>query len=61
MHAVVTLPDAKRGEQIVLVTDHKEACVPRAIACVAAIPVLGTGKIDYVNVGQLASQLAAAS
>ena len=71
MHAVVTLPDAKRGEQIVLVTDHKEASraalttaaraaglpelfVPRAIACVAAIPVLGSGKIDYVNVGQLA-------
>jgi len=25
------------------------------------VPVLGTGKIDYVNVGQLASQLPKAS
>ena len=77
-HAVVTVPDARRGEQIVLVTDHQEAnrgalasaaraaglpelFVPRAVACVASVPVLGTGKIDYVNVGQLASQLAKAS
>jgi len=77
-HAVVTVPDAKRGEQIVLVTDHQDAnrgalataaraaglpelFVPRAVACVASVPVLGTGKIDYVNVGQLASQLAKAS
>jgi acyl-[acyl-carrier-protein]-phospholipid O-acyltransferase/long-chain-fatty-acid--[acyl-carrier-protein] ligase len=77
-HAVVTVPDAKRGEQIVLITDYKEAnrgalasaaraaglpelFVPRAVACVASVPVLGTGKIDYVNVGQLASQLAKAS
>jgi len=77
-HAVVTVPDARRGEQIVLITDYKEAnrgalataaraaglpelFVPRAVACVASVPVLGTGKIDYVNVGQLASQLARAS
>jgi acyl-[acyl-carrier-protein]-phospholipid O-acyltransferase/long-chain-fatty-acid--[acyl-carrier-protein] ligase len=77
-HAVVTVPDARRGEQIVLITDHQEAnrgalataaraaglpelFVPRAVACVASVPVLGTGKIDYVNVGQLASQLAKAS
>jgi acyl-[acyl-carrier-protein]-phospholipid O-acyltransferase/long-chain-fatty-acid--[acyl-carrier-protein] ligase len=77
-HAVVTVPDARRGEQIVLITDHKEAnrgalataaraaglpelFVPRAVACVASVPVLGTGKIDYVNVGQLASQLPKAS
>jgi hypothetical protein len=35
--------------------------VPRAIARVDAIPILGTGKIDYVNVGRLASELARAS
>jgi acyl-[acyl-carrier-protein]-phospholipid O-acyltransferase/long-chain-fatty-acid--[acyl-carrier-protein] ligase len=76
-HAVVSVPDAKRGEQLVLVTDHgdpsrgalataardaglPEIYVPRAIARVDAIPILGTGKIDYVNVGRLASELARA-
>jgi acyl-[acyl-carrier-protein]-phospholipid O-acyltransferase/long-chain-fatty-acid--[acyl-carrier-protein] ligase len=78
MHAVVSLPDVKRGEQLVLVTDHEEATraalvaaareaglpeiyVPRSIVPVDAVPLLGTGKVDYVNVGQLASQLAKAS
>jgi acyl-[acyl-carrier-protein]-phospholipid O-acyltransferase/long-chain-fatty-acid--[acyl-carrier-protein] ligase len=77
-HAVVSVPDAKRGEQLVLVTDHgdpsrgalataareaglPEIYVPRAIVRVDAIPILGTGKIDYVNVGRLASELARAS
>ena len=78
MHAVVTLPDAKRGEQLVLVTDHPEAnrtvlssaarsaglpeiFVPRSIAHVPNVPILGTGKIDYVTVSRLASELAKAS
>jgi acyl-[acyl-carrier-protein]-phospholipid O-acyltransferase/long-chain-fatty-acid--[acyl-carrier-protein] ligase len=71
-HAVVAIADAKRGEQLVLVTDCKDAqrstlataaraaglpelFVPRSIACVPAIPVLGTGKVDYLQVGQLAA------
>jgi acyl-[acyl-carrier-protein]-phospholipid O-acyltransferase/long-chain-fatty-acid--[acyl-carrier-protein] ligase len=70
-HAVVAIPDEKRGEQVVLVTDFKEAAraaliaaareagvpemfVPRAIVKVAQVPVLGTGKTDYVTAGQLA-------
>ena len=70
-HAVVAIPDARRGEQLVLVTDTAavtraglaaaareagmpEIFVPRAIARVAAVPVLGTGKIDYVEVLRLA-------
>ena len=78
MHAVVAVPDAKRGEQLVLVTDQSEAnrtalanaarsaglpeiFVPRSIARVANIPILGTGKIDYVSVSRLASELAHAS
>jgi acyl-[acyl-carrier-protein]-phospholipid O-acyltransferase/long-chain-fatty-acid--[acyl-carrier-protein] ligase len=78
MHAVVSVPDVKRGEQLVLVTDHAEATrsvlvaaareaglpeiyVPRSIVPVDSVPLLGTGKVDYVNVGQLASQLAKAS
>jgi acyl-[acyl-carrier-protein]-phospholipid O-acyltransferase/long-chain-fatty-acid--[acyl-carrier-protein] ligase len=78
MHAVVAVPDAKRGEQLVLVTNQAEAnrhalasaarsaglpeiFVPRAIVHVVTVPILGTGKIDYVSVGRLASELAKAS
>ena len=73
MHAVVAVPDARRGEQLVLVTSHKDAqrsvlataartaglpelFVPRAIATVDAVPLLGSGKIDYVSAGQLARE-----
>src|SRR3954468_22401254 len=78
LHAVVSLPDAKRGEQLVLVTDCPmanraalssaarsaglpEIFVPRSIAHVATVPLLGTGKIDYMAVSRLASELALAS
>jgi acyl-[acyl-carrier-protein]-phospholipid O-acyltransferase/long-chain-fatty-acid--[acyl-carrier-protein] ligase len=78
MHAVVTVPDAKRGEQLVLITDQADATravlaaaareaglpeifVPRTIAHVPAVPILGTGKIDYVSAGKLAVELAVAS
>jgi acyl-[acyl-carrier-protein]-phospholipid O-acyltransferase / long-chain-fatty-acid--[acyl-carrier-protein] ligase len=77
-HAVVTVPDAKRGEQLVLITDQTDATravlaaaareaglpeifVPRAIAHVAKVPILGTGKIDYISAGKMALELAAAS
>ena len=77
-HAVVTLPDPKRGEQLVLVTDHADAnraalatsaraaglpeiFVPRSIVLVAKVPILGTGKIDYVSASQLATELVRAS
>jgi acyl-[acyl-carrier-protein]-phospholipid O-acyltransferase/long-chain-fatty-acid--[acyl-carrier-protein] ligase len=73
MHAVVTLPDSRRGEQLVLVTDREDAhraalvsaardaglpdiFVPRQIAKVDRVPILGTGKVDYVSAGALASQ-----
>jgi len=78
VHAVVTVPDAKRGEQLVLVTEQAEASrpvlaaaarsaglpelfVPRSIKHVASVPLLGTGKIDYVSVRQLAADLALVS
>ena len=77
-HAVVTLPDPKRGEQLVLVTDRADAnraalatsaraaglpeiFVPRSIVLVAKVPILGTGKIDYVSASQLATELVRAS
>jgi len=75
-HAVVTQPDPKRGEQLVLVTERVDATratlaaaareaglpeifVPRAIVVVPKLPILGTGKVDYVSVAQLASGPAA--
>ena len=71
MHAAVTLPDARKGEQVILVTDYAKAdrgdfvayvrnhgiaelSVPKRIVQVSEIPVLGTGKIDYVAVERLA-------
>ena len=73
-HAVVALPDPKRGEQLVLVTDRGDASraalaasaraaglpeifVPRSIVPVPKVPILGTGKIDYVSASQLATGL----
>lgn len=73
MHAAAILPDPRKGEQIVLVTDRKEAsrdlllswaqshgvpeiAVPKKIVEVDAIPVLGTGKTDYVAVKTMAEE-----
>ena len=70
-HAVVSLPDPKKGERLVLLTTDTalqraelsgaareaglpEIFVPRAIVRVPAIPVLGTGKTDYVEAARLA-------
>ena len=38
-----------------------EIFIPRAIVPVAKVPILGTGKIDYVSAGKMAAELAAAS
>jgi acyl-[acyl-carrier-protein]-phospholipid O-acyltransferase / long-chain-fatty-acid--[acyl-carrier-protein] ligase len=78
MHAVVAVPDPKRGEQLVLVTERGDATraalataaresglpeifVPRSIIPVPKVPILGTGKIDYVTSGQLATETVKAS
>ena len=70
-HAAVALPDGRKGEQIVLVTDCKEAsrmdmvgwaqnhgvtelALPRRVVLVEAIPILATGKTDYVSVQKMA-------
>ena len=74
-HAVVNLPDARKGERLVLVTDYADAerdalvahargngiaelSVPRAIVKVSKLPVLGTGKLDYVGITALAQDAA---
>jgi acyl-[acyl-carrier-protein]-phospholipid O-acyltransferase/long-chain-fatty-acid--[acyl-carrier-protein] ligase len=38
-----------------------EIFVPRTIVPVPKVPILGTGKIDYVSSGQLATELLKAS
>jgi acyl-[acyl-carrier-protein]-phospholipid O-acyltransferase/long-chain-fatty-acid--[acyl-carrier-protein] ligase len=70
-HAVVALPDPKKGERLVLVTDRLDATVdgmlaraqamgapeltvPRRIVRVGEIPLLGTGKTDYVAIRRMA-------
>lgn len=69
-HAVVSVPDSRKGEKLVLVTDRKDAdvarlaewarnhgapelAVPKKIMRVGEVPVLGTGKTDYVAIQQM--------
>lgn len=62
-HAVISLPDTKKGEQIILITTQKDATLhelakstkgiatinlPKKILFIDAIPVMATGKTDYV-------------
>ena len=71
-HAVVTRPDPRKGEQLVLFTTMASAhpaelqawgrangiaelALPRDIRAVTALPVLGTGKIDYVTLSSWAN------
>jgi acyl-[acyl-carrier-protein]-phospholipid O-acyltransferase/long-chain-fatty-acid--[acyl-carrier-protein] ligase len=69
MHAAVSLPDAKKGEQIILLTTQKQAtanelarlssgvaaiCLPKQVRVIDAIPVLATGKVNYPAVTALA-------
>jgi acyl-[acyl-carrier-protein]-phospholipid O-acyltransferase/long-chain-fatty-acid--[acyl-carrier-protein] ligase len=70
LHAAVAIPDPRKGEQVVLLTNAKDAdraallaqakadgvaeiCVPRQVLGVSNMPVLGTGKIDYVAAQKL--------
>jgi len=75
IHAVISVPDARKGEQLVLTTDKPDAdrddllnyakdqgiaelMVPKTIHIVDQIPVLGTGKVDYVGVKALVEGIA---
>jgi acyl-[acyl-carrier-protein]-phospholipid O-acyltransferase/long-chain-fatty-acid--[acyl-carrier-protein] ligase len=70
-HAVISMPDGKKGERLVLVTDRTDAdasalisharsqgapelAVPRKIVKTFELPVLGSGKTDYVAVQRIA-------
>ncbi|MGE3143527.1 MAG: 2-acylglycerophosphoethanolamine acyltransferase, partial [Hyphomonadaceae bacterium] len=78
IHAAVALPDARKGERIVLFSDKADAspsellawahrhgapeiAVPKKIVALAAIPVLGTGKIDYAALQRQAEEGAGAA
>ena len=68
----ISLPDAKKGERLILVTDRQDADVadacsahaqslgapelaaPRRIVRVTEIPLLGSGKTDYVAIKRMA-------
>jgi acyl-[acyl-carrier-protein]-phospholipid O-acyltransferase/long-chain-fatty-acid--[acyl-carrier-protein] ligase len=71
MHAVTAIPDAKKGEALVLFTTSKELTreamssaagelgandlsVPKKIVTLDALPLLGTGKTDYVTLKRMA-------
>jgi acyl-[acyl-carrier-protein]-phospholipid O-acyltransferase/long-chain-fatty-acid--[acyl-carrier-protein] ligase len=65
-NAAINLPDAKKGEKVILYTMHKAAskqllrefmsktrqsmlAMPAAVIVVDKLPLLGSGKIDYVT------------
>lgn len=60
---VTTCPSAERGDLVGWVHNHgvQELAVPRRILIVDSIPVLGTGKTDYVSVQKTVDELSAAS
>lgn len=70
LHAIVAVPDEKKGEQLILMTENKEAQrqdiieyvrqqglselgLPKTIIHVDQVPLLGTGKIDYIKTQEL--------
>ncbi len=70
-HAAVNLPDERKGEKIILITDYEqgdrkafqefvrkhrysEMAIPRQILYTNDFPVLGTGKIDYPTLTEMA-------
>jgi acyl-[acyl-carrier-protein]-phospholipid O-acyltransferase/long-chain-fatty-acid--[acyl-carrier-protein] ligase len=73
LHAAVALPDSRKGERIILFTDHESAtadelqawckangaselAVPKRIVVIEEIPVLGSGKTDYVVLQRMAAE-----
>ncbi|WP_440977784.1 acyl-[ACP]--phospholipid O-acyltransferase [Sphingomonas pseudosanguinis] len=72
-HAVVTRPDARKGEHLVLFTTQAgaaagalqqwargngiaELAIPKDVRVIDALPVLGTGKLDYVTMTERAAE-----
>jgi len=72
-HAVVAVPDKKKGEQLVMFTtlaapDRKEIAtglkklglaelmIPKTIFSLESLPILGSGKVDYVTINRMARE-----
>ena len=72
-HAVVSIPDVKKGEQLVLVTTDSrlerksladgmkkagasDLMIPRNFLSLKELPVLGSGKTDYVTLNRMARE-----
>ena len=71
-HAVVTKPDESKGETLILFTEHemdkKELCYylksvgltelqcPKQIEVIHTIPLLGSGKVDYIALAHQVNQ-----
>ena len=70
INAAVSVPDPRKGEQIVLITNNpagersslvsyaqthgiSELFLPKDVQVVNEIPVLGTGKVDYVSLNEI--------
>ena len=77
-HAAVAIPDGRKGEQVILVTDAPDATredltgwarnhgvpelsVPKRVMIVPALPVMGSGKTDYVQLQKMALSAEAAN
>jgi acyl-[acyl-carrier-protein]-phospholipid O-acyltransferase/long-chain-fatty-acid--[acyl-carrier-protein] ligase len=77
LSAVASLPDARKGERLVLVTAQRDATravfqahakskgaselmVPTEVLVVPAVPVLGSGKLDFAGVTRLVKERAPA-
>ncbi|MGX1740069.1 acyl-[ACP]--phospholipid O-acyltransferase [Bosea sp. NPDC055353] len=76
LSGVASLPDARKGERLVLVTQQKDATraafqafakgrgaadlmIPAEIVVVPAVPVLGSGKLDFAGIARLVKERAA--
>ncbi len=73
LHAATSIPDARKGEMVILLTTQKDATthqlalaspgvaaisLPRKIMAVDSIPVLASGKINYPAVSDLVLNMA---
>lgn len=71
-HAAVSLPEPKKGEQVILLTTHSAATpkalaaaspgvaainLPKKVFVVEKVPVLPTGKTNYIEASKLADTL----